>query len=307
VEVRAAELVPFGDDDEAVGAVQRIVAALAQGEAGLVAIELRGGGPGCRVVGAHARAAREQQVHQRQARRLADVVGVGLEGEAPQRERASAQVRAEMRHDLVAEHALLPLVHRFHAAHDGGVVAHLARRVDQRLDVLREAGAAVAGAGVDEVVADPRIGADAAAHRLDVGAEPFGQVGEFVHEADPGRQHHVGRVLGEFRRAHVHVDDLVMIAVERRIQRIEQAGAVGACGADDDAVGFHEVVDRRTFLQELGVRDHVEVDRDAARGERLGHRRADPVSRADRHRRLVDDHRADFMWVPMVRATVSTC
>ena len=31
-------------------------------------------------------------------------------------------------------------------------------------------------------------------------------------------------------------------------------------GADDDAVGPHEVLDRRAFLQELRVRDHGEVD-----------------------------------------------
>ena len=74
----------------------------------------------------------------------------------------------------------------------------------QRLHVLREARAAEAGAGIEELVADARVGADAAAHLLDVGAERLGEVGELVHERDARREHRVGGVLGELGRAHAH-------------------------------------------------------------------------------------------------------
>jgi hypothetical protein len=49
------------------------------------------------------------------------------------------------------------------------------------------------------------------AHVLDVGAHALGDVGHFVHEADLGRQHRVGRVFGEFRRAHVHHHDALAV------------------------------------------------------------------------------------------------
>ncbi len=58
-----------------------------------------------------------------------------------------------------------------------------------------------------------------------------------------------------------------------------------AVGADDNAVRAHEIIDRRTLAQELGVRDDVELS--------VGPRRADDpldlVAGADRHRRLGDD------------------
>jgi UDPglucose 6-dehydrogenase len=69
--------------------------------------------------------------------------------------------------------------------------------VQQRLHVLREARAAVAAAGVQELVADARIGADAATHLLDVGAELLGQQRHFVHEADARGEHRIGGVLGQ--------------------------------------------------------------------------------------------------------------
>ena len=132
--------------------------------------------------------------------------------------------------------------------------AVLARRVLQRLHVLRKAAAAVADARIQEVVADPRVGADALAHRLDVGAEPIGEVGELVHERDARRQHRVRRVLGELGRAHVHHQHALVVALERRVDGAHRGDRALVVGADDDAVGPHEIVDRRALLQELRVR-----------------------------------------------------
>ena len=70
---------------------------------------------------------------------------------------------------------------------------------------------------------------------------------------------------------------------------MQQLGRARVVGADDDAVGLHEVLDRRAFLQELGVRDHVELDLGAALAERLLDALADLVGGADRHGGLVDD------------------
>jgi hypothetical protein len=61
-------------------------------------------------------------------------------------------------------------------------------------------------------------------------------------------------------------------------------------GADDDAVGAHEVLDRGAFLEKLRVADDGKVHADTPFRQHLLHRRAHPVGGADRHRALVDDH-----------------
>src|SRR5687767_15620987 len=43
-----------------------------------------------------------------------------------------------------------------------------------------------------------------------------GEIRQLVHEADLGREHRVGRVLGQLRGAHVHDDHALTVARERR-------------------------------------------------------------------------------------------
>ena len=89
----------------------------------------------------------------------------------------------------------------------------------QRLHVLREARAAVAGAGIEEVVADARIGADALAHRARCRRRArSARLRELVHERDARGEHRVGRVLGELGRAHVHHQQPLVVALERRVE-----------------------------------------------------------------------------------------
>src|SRR5699024_3779469 len=104
-------------------------------------------------------------------------------------------------------------------------------------------------AGVDEVVTDARVGTDAQPYRFDVGAQVFGQFGDLVDEADLGRQHAVGGVLGQFRAAQVHEHDAVVIAVERPIEVTHHLAYVIAFAADDDPVRAPAIGDRRAFLQ----------------------------------------------------------
>ncbi len=67
------------------------------------------------------------------------------------------------------EHVFLLVVHFLDGFENAQIdgPSSLAVRI-KRLHVFRKARAAVAAAGVQEVIADTRIGADAAAHRLDV-------------------------------------------------------------------------------------------------------------------------------------------
>jgi hypothetical protein len=163
--------------------------------------------------------------------------GVGLEGEAPHGELAAVEVVAEARHHLVDQHALLPLVGRFDGLQHAELDARLAAGGDERLHVLREARAAVARArrtGTGSRCAD-RCRCRRARARCR--RRPLGEQRELVHEADARGQHRVGGVLGELGAAHVHHEQPVVVARERRVERAHQQDGVFVVRADDDAVG----------------------------------------------------------------------
>ena len=88
-------------------------------------------------------------------------------------------------------------------------------------DVLGEAAAAVAGAGEEELEADALVVADAAADVVDVGAELLAQVGHLVDEADLGRQHGVGDVLGHLGTFGRHDQERPFGAQERAVQLVQ--------------------------------------------------------------------------------------
>ena len=173
-----------------------------------------------------------------------------------------------------------------HLEGNAGVVG---RSLDQRLDVFRETGTAVAATRVEEMVADARIGADALADHFDVGTEHFGEVGEFVHEADARRQHGVGGVLGQFGALDVGNDQALVVALEGGVEGAHEVDGLLVLGADNDAVGAHEVVDGSAFFQELGIGNDAVGDVDRALRQFVGNGGLDLGGGADRHRALVDD------------------
>jgi hypothetical protein len=112
-------------------------------------------------------------------------------------------------------------------------------------------------------------------------------VGELVHEADLGRQHGIGGILGQLRRAHVHQHDAVAVSIERGIECAQQLAGARIVRADDDAVRAHEVFDRGAFLQELGIGHDVEFQVDATGGLGVAHRARHLVRGSHGHGRLV--------------------
>ena len=116
----------------------------------------------------------------------------------------------------------------------------------------------------------------------------LGQVGDFIHEADLGGEHGIGRVLGEFRRAHIHDDHAVTIAGKRFVQGAHEVGGTRTVGADDHPIRLHEVRQRRTLFQEFRIRHRVIFDAGAARLQRLRHGVTHLVRGTHRHRRLGD-------------------
>ena len=160
----------------------------------------------------------------------------------------------------------------------------------QRLHILGKARAAVTGACIQEVVADPAVRADAAPHLFDVGAEPLGEVGEVVHERDARGEHCVGRVLGQFGRAYAHHHHPLVVALEGRIEIAQELRGALFVAADHDPVGPHEVLDGRAFLEELRVGHDAIGQLGPACGKLFGNRGVNLVRSAHRHGGLVHDH-----------------
>ena len=101
--------------------------------------------------------------------------------------------------------------HRFKDAHRDGVIL---RGLDQRANVFGEAGATIAGPGIQEFLADPIIEADAARHFLHVGADLFTKISNLVDEADLGRQEVVAGVFHHLGAEHIHDENRVAVADE---------------------------------------------------------------------------------------------
>ena len=243
-------------------------------------------GPAFGVVQAQARAVGGEGADDLEGRGLADVIGVGLEGQAPHAEGLAGDVVVEVLAQLADQHELLGLVDALGGGDDLEVVAVLAGGGQHGADVLGEARATVTDAGEQELGADPGVRAHAAAHELDVGADAVGEVGHVVHERDARREVGVAGVLGELGRARVHEDHAIVGATKRLVEAVQDLARVLIGGAEDDAVGVHEVVDGGALLEELGVADDDEGD--------LGLLADDPrdaLGGADGDRALVDDDR----------------
>ena len=99
IEIERAELIPFGQDHHRVGI--RRCRHRDRARSSSPAMSLRASVHAGRIIGAHVRALRHERRHDHEARRLAHVVGVRLEGEPEHRDRLSPHRAAAGGHDLV--------------------------------------------------------------------------------------------------------------------------------------------------------------------------------------------------------------
>src|SRR5207237_5448383 len=95
---------------------------------------------------------------------------------------------------------------------------------------------------------------DATGDVLHVAADELAEHGDLVDERDLRRQEAVRGVLDQLRRLDVGDDEGNLQRVQRRVDLLHQLDRFRIRGADDDAVGTHEVLDRRAFAEELRVR-----------------------------------------------------
>jgi hypothetical protein len=139
---------------------------------------------------------------------------------------------------------------------------------------------------MQEFRADAVVEADAARNLLYVGADLFGEIGDFVDEGDLGGEKGVGGVFDQFRRAPRRVHQGRLIERQRPVDIAEHLASALVRGADHDAVGEFEVADGRALAQEFRIgRDH-----DIGRRIGLADQPLDLVAGADRHGRLGDDN-----------------
>ena len=148
--------------------------------------------------------------------------------------------------------------------------------------------------------ADAIVEAHAARDLDDVGAGLLADVRDLVDERDLRRQERVGGELDHLRAGDVGAHER---RLQRRVELDDRVARPAAVVADDDAVGVHEVLDRRALLEELRAGDVAEAllallaehalqrRAGAARHGRLHHQRA-ALGRRDRvddrvHRRQV--------------------
>ncbi len=129
-------------------------------------------------------------------------------------------------------------------------------------DVLGQAAAAEAEAGVQEAAADPGVVGDGFGQVGDVGPGDLADFGHGVDERDLGGEEGVGRDLDELGGRVVDDDEgspgLEYRSVDPAQRRLGRA--IG-CHAEDEPVRAQGVVNREAFPQELGVPGELDPGR----------------------------------------------
>ena len=100
--------------------------------------------------------------------------------------------------NLVIKRAFLCFVNGFHTFHQPGAITDALTGMDQRFDVFGKTRSAITCAGINEVITNSRISANAAPYGFDVGTKMISEVSQFIHQTDPRGQHYIGRILGQF-------------------------------------------------------------------------------------------------------------
>ena len=282
-QVEGAELVPFGQDHQQVGLPRGVVRVVHPGHAGQQRLTLA---PALRVHDAHLCPAPDQRGHDGQRRCIAHVIGVGLEGDAKHRDRLAVEAVIAEIAQFLDHPALDRVVHLDDGFHDALGGREILPDPGQRLRILRETRPAIAGARMQELVADPAIQPDALRHFLDVRADLFAQRRDLVDEGDLGRKKRVGGVFDHLGAFQIGGHDREITQEQRAVNLGHHLGRAVVLHAHHHAVGAHEIVDRGAFAQKFGVRGDVELGIGVCLGHHLGHL---PVG-AHGHRRFCHDH-----------------
>src|SRR2546421_9160129 len=111
---------------------------------------------------------------------------------------------------------------------------------------------------MEELAPDTIVHADGAGYVVHVRADAVTQIGDLVDERNLRGEKSVGGVFDQLRRLDRGDDEGRLDQVERTIEVAHDGGRLFVVAADHDAVGAHEVVNRRAFAQEFGIGDDGE-------------------------------------------------
>src|SRR5262245_37713003 len=133
------------------------------------------------------------------------------------------------------------------------------RSLDQRADVLRQARAAEAWAGVQELRPNSIVEPEPARNLLHIRTDALAEISYFVDEGDLGGQECVRCVLNELRYPAAGVGDLCLVQVQWTIDLSHNFLGMRVLGANDDAIRMLEIMDRGAFAQEFRIRHNGKV------------------------------------------------
>ena len=139
---------------------------------------------------------------------------------------------------------------------------------------------------MQELVADASVHADAFGHFLHIRADLFAQRRDFVDEGNLRRKESIGGVFDHLCGFQIGGHNRKIAQEKRAVNLAHNLARAFGLHAHNNAVGPHEIVDRRAFAQEFGVGGHVEL----RVGVGLGHHLLDLAVGANRHGRLRHDH-----------------
>jgi hypothetical protein len=244
---------------------------------------------GLRVVHHDLRAEAAEPVGDVEARRVAHVVGAGLERRAPQRDPLAGQLAEHglhEAHDLLAAGGVDLVEHSEQADGASAPTAGAGGEGAQPADVLGQAAAAVAEASGEERAPDAGVHAQRVGQRGYVRSGGGADVGHRVDERHLGGEERVGRALDQFRRHRVGHDQRYARIGERPVDLARGRLGHRAPHPGDDPVRAQRIGHRVPLAEELRVpRDLDRVDG----GRGFAEVRGQPAGRARRDRGLADD------------------
>ncbi len=218
----------------------------------------------------------QQALHDFDRRRFANVIGATFESESEDGEFLPFQ-RPQRGADFPQKACALLIIDRDDGGEQAEVVTIFTRDVAKGFQVFGKTRAAIANAGVEKAVSNPRVGANPLADFFHVGTDRLADISDGIDERDFGGEEGIRRVLDDLRALGAGGDQARGLTISRArvLPRDRSAGntnrrsagdryfaqhfgAANRVGAGHDAIWVQEINDRRAFAQEFRIGSDIE-------------------------------------------------
>lgn len=142
-----------------------------------------------------------QRSYKGNGRSLAQVVGIGLEGETEHRNSFSPKRTAASCGDFTRHRPFAQVIAGNHRLDDAQWDFVIVCSLQQSPRVFRKTRATEAWPGVQKLCSDPVVEPHAAGHVLNIGAQLLGQIGDLIDERDLGGEEGIRCVFDELGAA----------------------------------------------------------------------------------------------------------